>query len=161
MIFMWYHMYHVYYILYHMSHVYHVSRAYHVIYSVLVWYGLYINHIINHTIPIYSNIPYSNSVYPISKVWFRASGSFTELLYISSKVLLLLRFFQGITKDPYDLALVRWYDIDQREPELYGCPQLYYTKEYNTIPIGSINQVAHIVPRFDKNNRFLLNKYIF
>ena len=46
------------------------------------------------------------------------------------------------------------------EPELYGYPQLYYTEEYNTIPIGSINAKVHIIPRFGKENCFLLNKYI-
>ena len=75
--------------------------------------------------------------------------------------MLLFKFFQGFSKDPYELALIRWYDINQTEPELYGCPQLYDTKEYNAIPIGSIIQEAHVVPRFDKKNRFLLNKYIF
>jgi len=29
------------------------------------------------------------------------------------------------------------------------------------IPVGSINQEVHIVPRFDKRNQFLLNKYMF
>ncbi|GET59161.1 hypothetical protein GLOIN_2v1848756 [Rhizophagus irregularis DAOM 181602=DAOM 197198] len=77
------------------------------------------------------------------------------------KVLLLFKFFRGSFKEPYELALVRWFDIITEEPELYGCPQLYYTKEYNTIPIGSINQEVHIVPRFGKVNRYLLNKYMF
>ncbi|GET59973.1 hypothetical protein GLOIN_2v1776597 [Rhizophagus irregularis DAOM 181602=DAOM 197198] len=77
------------------------------------------------------------------------------------KVLLLFKFFRGSFKEPYELALVRWFDIITEEPELYGCPQLYYTKEYNTIPIGSINQKVHIVPRFGKVNRYLLNKYMF
>ncbi len=45
--------------------------------------------------------------------------------------------------------------------ELYDYSQLYVTKEYNAIPIGSIIQEAHVVPRFDKKNSFLLNKYIF
>jgi hypothetical protein len=76
-------------------------------------------------------------------------------------VLLLFKFFRGSSKEPYELALVRWYDIHATEPNLYGCPQLYYTEEYNAIPVGSINQEVHIVPRFNKNNRFLLNKYMF
>ncbi|RGB27623.1 hypothetical protein C1646_768852 [Rhizophagus diaphanus] len=42
-------------------------------------------------------------------------------------------------KEPYELALVQWYDIDLTVSELYGCTQLYFTEEYNTIPIGSIN----------------------
>lgn len=79
----------------------------------------------------------------------------------SLKILLLFKFFRGPLKDPYELALVRWYDIHSMEPELYGYPQLYYDKEYNAIPIESINQEVHIVPRFNKENRFLLNKYMF
>jgi hypothetical protein len=75
--------------------------------------------------------------------------------------LLLFKFFRGSFRDPYELALVRWYDIEQKEPQLYGCPQLYYTKEYNAIPVGSINQIVHIVPRFNEKNLFLLNKYMF
>ena len=57
--------------------------------------------------------------------------------------------------------MVCWYDIVPNKPEKYGCPYLYYTKEYNIIPIESIDQEVHIVPRFDKKNRFLLNKYMF
>ena len=74
---------------------------------------------------------------------------------------MLFKFFRGPLREPYELALVRWYDIHLTEPDLYGCPQLYYTQEYNTIPIGSTNQEVHIVPRFDKRNCFLLNKYMF
>ena len=76
-------------------------------------------------------------------------------------MLLLFKFFRGSFKEPYELALVCWYDIDSDEPLLYGCPHLYYTKEYNAIPVGSINQMVHIVPRFGIENRFLLNKYMF
>ena len=94
-----------------------------------------------------------------SKNFFLPIISLTKFLL---KVLLLFEFFRGSpTKEPYELALVHWYDIVLREPELYGCPQLYYTKEYNAIPIGSINQEVHIVPRFNKENRYLLNKYMF
>ena len=57
--------------------------------------------------------------------------------------------------------MIRWYDIVPNEPEKYGCPHLYYTKEYNIIPIESIDQEVHIMPRFDKKNHFLLNKYMF
>ena len=73
----------------------------------------------------------------------------------------MFKFLRGSFKEPYELALVHWYDIHLAEPDLYGCPQLYYTEEYNTIPVGSINQEVHIVPRFDKRNQFLLNKYMF
>ncbi|CAG8856899.1 36562_t:CDS:2, partial [Gigaspora margarita] len=48
--------------------------------------------------------------------------------------------FQGLLKELYDLAIVCWYDILSEESELYSCPQLYYSKEYNAKPIGSIIQ---------------------
>ena len=79
----------------------------------------------------------------------------------SLKVLLLFKFFRESSIEPYELALIRWFDIHQTEPNLYSYPQLYYTKEYNAIPIESISQGVHIVPRFGKENCFLLNKYMF
>ena len=57
--------------------------------------------------------------------------------------------------------MIRWFEIVSEEFEVYGCPQLYYTDEYNIIPISSIDQEVHIVQRFDKKNHFLLNKFIF
>ena len=76
-------------------------------------------------------------------------------------MLMLFKLFCGSSKEPYELALVRWYEIDPDEPQLYGCSQLYYAEECNAIPIGSINQMVYIVPRFNEENRFLLNKYMF
>ncbi|GBC05997.1 hypothetical protein RclHR1_06550001, partial [Rhizophagus clarus] len=63
------------------------------------------------------------------------------------KVLLIFKFFRSSSKEPYELALVRWYDIFPEQPKLYGCLQLHYTKEYNAILIGSIYQEAHVIPR--------------
>ncbi|GBC47370.2 hypothetical protein GLOIN_2v1785275 [Rhizophagus irregularis DAOM 181602=DAOM 197198] len=77
------------------------------------------------------------------------------------KVLLFLKFFRGSYKEPYELALVRWFDIHPIELIVYGYSQLYYTEEYNIIPVESINQEVHIIPRFNKENCFLLNKYMF
>jgi hypothetical protein len=57
--------------------------------------------------------------------------------------------------------MIRWFEIVLEEFEVYGCPQLYYTDEYNIIPISSIDQEVYIVQRFDKKKRFLLNKFIF
>ncbi|RIA87417.1 hypothetical protein C1645_740129 [Glomus cerebriforme] len=54
------------------------------------------------------------------------------------------------SKEPYKLTFVRWYDIKQLEPEVYGCSHLYYTEEYNTIPISFINQEVHIVPKVSR-----------
>jgi hypothetical protein len=80
---------------------------------------------------------------------------------ILPQLLLLLRLLPRTGKNPYDLALVCWYDIHPKESDVYGCLQLYYTEEYNIIPIDSIDQEVHIVPQFDKENLFLLNKYMF
>ena len=73
----------------------------------------------------------------------------------------MLRFFRGETKEPYDLAMIRWFEIVSEEFKVYSCLQLYYTDKYNIIPIGSIDQEVHIIQRFDKKNCFLLNKFIF
>ena len=71
------------------------------------------------------------------------------------QVQLLLRFFPGERKEPYDLAMIRWFEIVLEEFEVYGCPQLYQTDEYNIIPISSIDQEVHIVQRFDKKIVFI------
>ncbi|RIB06568.1 hypothetical protein C2G38_2216737 [Gigaspora rosea] len=56
------------------------------------------------------------------------------------KILLLLRLFQGLLKEPYDLAIVRWYDILLEESELYGCLHLYFFEEYNAIPLDLLSK---------------------
>ncbi|RIA92711.1 hypothetical protein C1645_820305 [Glomus cerebriforme] len=90
-----------------------------------------------------------------------------ESVYLENgKILRTSREFQdedtwygkGPSREPYELALVRWYNIKKLESEVYSYSHLYYTEEYNAIPIGSINQKVYIVPRFDKKNCFLLNK---
>ncbi|RHZ68398.1 hypothetical protein Glove_295g4 [Diversispora epigaea] len=60
------------------------------------------------------------------------------------------------------LALVQWYDfISKRTPFVYGCPLLELTEVYNFIEIEAIEDIVHIVPRFDKTNEYLVNKYLF
>ena len=43
----------------------------------------------------------------------------------------------------------------------YGCPFLKKVDHFQFIPISSINEVVHIVPRFDYFNSFYVNKYIY
>ena len=61
--------------------------------------------------------------------------------------------------------MVQWYDFkyvnDQSKYFRLDCPYLKMTNLYNLIPIESINEEVHIVLRFDKENCFLLNKYMF
>ncbi|RHZ81979.1 hypothetical protein Glove_115g40 [Diversispora epigaea] len=60
------------------------------------------------------------------------------------------------------LALVQWYNfISKRTPFVYGCPLLELTEVYNFIEIEAIEDIVHIVPRFDKTNEYLVNKYLF
>ncbi|RHZ88135.1 hypothetical protein Glove_26g84 [Diversispora epigaea] len=57
------------------------------------------------------------------------------------------------------LALVQWYDfISKRIPFVYGCPLLKLTEVYNFIEIEAIEDIVHIVPRFNKTNEYLNHK---
>jgi len=38
---------------------------------------------------------------------------------------------------------------------------LKLTEGYNFIEIAAIEDIVHIVPRFDKTNEYLVNKYLF
>ncbi|GET03759.1 hypothetical protein GLOIN_2v1783703 [Rhizophagus clarus] len=67
-----------------------------------------------------------------------------------------------LTDSPLNLALIQWYDFkSKRNPYLYGCPHLKLIELYNFVAIESIHGVVHIVPRFDKQNEYFVNKYIF
>lgn len=60
-----------------------------------------------------------------------------------------------------NLALIQWYDFkDQSKPYLYGCSRLELTEIYNFIDIEAIQDIVHIIPRFDSNNDYLVNKFI-
>ncbi|RHZ88371.1 hypothetical protein Glove_23g195 [Diversispora epigaea] len=64
-------------------------------------------------------------------------------------------------KSPMHLALVQWYDFIEETPFVYGCPLLRLVEVYNFIEIEAIEDTIHIVPRFDKNNKYFVNKYLF
>ena len=65
-------------------------------------------------------------------------------------------------KSPFHLALVQWYDfISEKTPFVYGCPLLKLVEIYNFIEIEAIEEIVHIVPRFDKINEYFVNKLIF
>jgi hypothetical protein len=67
-----------------------------------------------------------------------------------------------LTVPPLNLALIQWYDFKSKKyPYLYGCPHLKLVELYNFVTIESIEGVVHIIPRFDKTNEYLVNKYIF
>ncbi|GES96165.1 hypothetical protein GLOIN_2v1488317 [Rhizophagus clarus] len=67
-----------------------------------------------------------------------------------------------LTDSPLNLALIQWYDFkSKRNPYLYGCPHLKLIELYNFVAIESIHGVVYIVPQFDKQNEYFVNKYIF
>jgi len=79
-----------------------------------------------------------------------------------TKVLLIARIHiedQGITSN---LALIQWYDFkSQSHPYLYGCSRLKLINIYNIIDIEAIQDIEHIIPRFNLDNEYFVNKFIF
>ena len=62
----------------------------------------------------------------------------------------------------HNLTLIRWYDFKYKKyPYYYGCSRLKITELYNIIDIEAIKNQVYIIPRFDKTNDYLVNKYIF
>ncbi|KAF0560707.1 zn-finger domain-containing protein [Gigaspora margarita] len=87
-----------------------------------------------------------------------------------------------------NFTLIRWYDFKSTKNQYYyGCPRLKLTELYNIVimdllytlhyysevpvikcyrkgnivNIEAIQNNVHIIPRFDKTNNYLVNKYIF
>lgn len=60
-----------------------------------------------------------------------------------------------------NLALIQWYDfISQSNPYLYGCPLLELTEIYNFVDVEAIQDIVHIIPRFDSDNKYFVNKFV-
>jgi hypothetical protein len=52
---------------------------------------------------------------------------------------------------------VQWYEFkNDKIPFVYGCPLLKLAEKYNFIEIEAIEEIVHIVSRFDKEKE---NKY--
>lgn len=65
-------------------------------------------------------------------------------------------------EEPMHLALVQWYDFKSSvNPYLYECPLLEKTNMFNLIEIEAINDIIHIIPCFNIDNEFLVNKFLF
>jgi hypothetical protein len=76
------------------------------------------------------------------------------------KILLMVKI-EIEQKPSLNLALVQWYDFKfQKNSYLYYCPLLKLVELYNLISIETIDNIVHIIPRFDKNNEYFVNKYI-
>jgi len=61
-----------------------------------------------------------------------------------------------------NLALVQWYDFKSRNyPYMYGCPRITLKNLYNFVAIDTIQNIVHIIPRFNSTNEYFVNKFIF
>ena len=67
----------------------------------------------------------------------------------------------------FSFVMVKWYDYcvpTRKEPEsfdIFGCPHVKLLDEYSVVPLESVVESVHIIPRFHKENQYLVNKYIF
>ena len=65
--------------------------------------------------------------------------------------ILTLLLAEVLTDSLLNLALIQWYNFKSKNyPYLYGCPHLKLVELYNFVSIESIEDVIHIVSRFDK-----------
>jgi len=69
-----------------------------------------------------------------------------------------LEFFPKKDKDPMNLVLLRWYEIEE---EMYRCPRLWLTNQYTCVYLDSVDMSVHIIPRNNVENEYFVNKYIF
>ena len=77
------------------------------------------------------------------------------------KILLMAKIEIEEEQPPLNLALVQWYNFKfKNNSYLYNCPLLKLDELYDLIPIETIDNIVHIIPRFDKNNEYFVNKYI-
>ncbi|RHZ86160.1 hypothetical protein Glove_54g87 [Diversispora epigaea] len=75
--------------------------------------------------------------------------------------ILLMAKIEIEEKPPLNLALVQWYDFKfEKNSYLYNCPLLKLVELYNLIPIETIDNIVYIIPRFDEDNEYFVNKYI-
>ncbi|RHZ50177.1 hypothetical protein Glove_504g6 [Diversispora epigaea] len=75
--------------------------------------------------------------------------------------ILLMAKIEIEEKPLLNLALVQWYDFKfEKNSYLYNCPLLKLVELYNLIPIETIDNIVYIIPRFDENNKYFVNKYI-
>ena len=44
---------------------------------------------------------------------------------------------------------------------MYGCPHIMLKNSYNLIDIEAIQDIVHIIPRFNSINEHFVNKFIF
>jgi len=73
-----------------------------------------------------------------------------------------MKLYERLRNNTIKLALIQWYDFKlQNTPYKYGCPYMKLVDIYNIIEVDAIQDIVHIIPRFDKNNEYFVNNFIF
>ena len=78
------------------------------------------------------------------------------------QVILIMKINEELQSDSKNIALIEWYDFKSEVyPYIYGCSHIKLTKIFNIVDIEAIQDTIHIIPRFDKKNKFFVNRFIF
>ena len=73
-----------------------------------------------------------------------------------------MKFCEVFQRDLLKLVLIQWYNFkSEKTPYKYGCAYIKLTEIFNIVNIEAIYDIVHIIPRFDKENEYLVNKFIF
>ena len=88
---------------------------------------------------------------------------FNNNYYFFIKVVLIAKIdIRELLNNSLNLALIQWYDFKHKNsPYLYECSRLKLIENYNFIDIEAIQDIEHIIPRFNSNNEYFVNKFIF
>ncbi|CAB4411754.1 unnamed protein product [Rhizophagus irregularis] len=113
-------------------------------------------------VPSYNNTPWFSDVSIVMEITDTTTYVTDHGIYFG-KVLLLGEIFVNNLHN-ITFAMVKWYDYceqDNEDLEICGCPRLKLLKDYDIVPLDSIEQAVHIIPRFHKKNQFLVNRNMF
>ncbi|EXX77681.1 hypothetical protein RirG_021600 [Rhizophagus irregularis DAOM 197198w] len=78
------------------------------------------------------------------------------------KILMLVEVSLFPNHPPLSLALIHWYDYySKRFPIMYEYPHMKFVNHYDLIPFDSIAGLAYVVKRFDYENEYFVNKFLF
>ena len=61
------------------------------------------------------------------------------------------------------LVMVQWYDyaeVAQKKRHRLGCPYMKLLNSFDIIPLESVIRNVHVVPDFNKDNRYFINNYV-
>ena len=88
---------------------------------------------------------------------------FNNNYYFFIKVVLIVKIdIKELLNNSLNLALIQWYDFKHKNSSyLYECSQLKLIENYNFINIEAIQDIEHIISRFNLNNKYFVNKFIF